>query len=552
MFRSIFSALLIALAAQAPPADPPQSPWRETLAAAVRRTPRREPADPGGPGSRRGGPAPRQPGGGASPTPRSSSGLEDAPVVHPSLTRDDFTMARVTGRQRLPARGKRAAERTAARTATSRAPWRCGSARRWRPRADVADAFFQLAAIDRGLALLGRGPATLEDAAAAATELYRVGKGGQGDVLQASLETTSLDEQLSTQRAERRAQAARFNTLQGLPAAAPVPLLGPVDPGEGAPAAASLARRAAERSPAVASAAAQVRRAEQELELARLESRPDWTLIGYYGHRERFEDLAGVSVAINLPWAHRRRLAERQAEKVAELAAARAGVEAVRNQLRGRSRWRTLTSRRTGAGPALPRLDPPPGRDQLPRSARGVRRRQDRFHDPGAGRQQPHVLPAGSGGARFGDRPRPGGVAAGLRPAADRGDSRRRRLRWRKIGGSSSPSWSSPAACSRDAARRWRRKADRRPRHPIPAGGESFTGSIQCSRGRISIIPASRRSWTWSWSRSTRTRRRRKVLRIEPARLSSRSPPGGQRRRSHDNGGEAVYFSIAWCAPREC
>jgi outer membrane protein TolC len=85
----------------------------------------------------------------------------------------------------------------------------------------------------------------------------------------------------------------------------------------------------------VASAAAEVRRAEQELELARLESRPDWMLSGYYGHRERLEDLAGVSVAINLPWAHRRRLEERRAEKEAALAAARAGVEALRHQLRG-------------------------------------------------------------------------------------------------------------------------------------------------------------------------------------------------------------------------
>jgi outer membrane protein TolC len=42
-----------------------------------------------------------------------------------------------------------------------------------------------------------------------------------------------------------------------------------------------------------------------------------------------------VSAAINLPWAHRRRLEERRAEKEADLAAARAGVEVVRNQLQG-------------------------------------------------------------------------------------------------------------------------------------------------------------------------------------------------------------------------
>jgi outer membrane protein TolC len=82
-------------------------------------------------------------------------------------------------------------------------------------------------------------------------------------------------------------------------------------------------------------ALAEVHRAEEELELARLERRPEWTLMGYYGHRERFEDLVGFSAAITLPWAHRERLDERRAEKEASLAAARAGAEAVRNELQG-------------------------------------------------------------------------------------------------------------------------------------------------------------------------------------------------------------------------
>ena len=333
MFRSIFSALLIALAAQGPPANTLEIPWRETLAAAVRRATARNPrvleAEARAEAARRRGSQAAE-----LPDPEIELGLKDAPVLHPSLSRSDFTMEMVTGRQRLPARGKRAAERAAAQADVEGAV----AARRLEAveiAADTADAFFQLAAIDRGLSLLEEARHRLEDAAAAATELYKVGKAGQGDVLQAGPETTSLDEQLSSLRAERRAQAARFNTLQGLPAGAPVPPIGPVTPGEGAPAAADLERRAAERSPAVASAAAEVHRAERELELARLESRPDWMLMGYYGRRERFEDLAGVSVAINLPWAHRRRLDERRAEKEAALAAARAGVEAVRNQLQG-------------------------------------------------------------------------------------------------------------------------------------------------------------------------------------------------------------------------
>jgi outer membrane protein TolC len=336
MFRSIFSALLIALTAQGPPSE---NPWRETLAAAVRRAAARNPrileAEARAEAAQRRGNQAAE-----LADPEIEIGLKDAPVLHPSLSQNDFTMEMVTGRQRLPARGKRSAERAAAQADVEDAV-----ATRQRAAveiaADTADAFFQLAAIDRGLALLEEARRRLEDAAASATELYKVGKAGQGDVLQASLEKTSLDEQLSSLRAERRAQAARFNTLQGLPAGEPVPPLGPVAPGEEAPAMPAmpamtdLARRAAERSPAVASATARVHRAEQELELARLESRPDWMLMGYYGRRERFEDLAGVSVSINLPWAHRRRLDERRAEKESALAAARAGVEAVRNQLQG-------------------------------------------------------------------------------------------------------------------------------------------------------------------------------------------------------------------------
>jgi cobalt-zinc-cadmium efflux system outer membrane protein len=351
MFRSILTTLLVGLAAVGAAAQGPSEPaptppsttaWREALAAAVRRAtaqnPRVREAEARAEAARH-----RVAQSSALPDPEVELGLKDAPVSHPSLTRDDFTMEMVTGRQHLPGRGKRAAGR-----AIAEADVESAAAAREREAveiaADTADAFFQLAAIDRGLALLADARRRLEDAAASATELYKVGKTGLADVLQANLETTSLDEQLSSLRAERRAQAARFNTLQGLPAAEAVPPIppippispiGPVAPDLVAPAAADLARRAAERSPAVMAAQAEVHRAEQELELAGLESRPDWTLLGYYGHRERFEDLAGVSASINLPWAHRGRLAERRAEKEAALAAARAGVEAARDQLEG-------------------------------------------------------------------------------------------------------------------------------------------------------------------------------------------------------------------------
>jgi outer membrane protein TolC len=320
-------------AQEAVPSLQPATDWQARLAEAIRRAtsqnPRIHEAEARAEAARR-----RIPQAAVLPDPEVELGLKDLPIRDPSLSRDDFTMEMVTGRQNLPGRGKRAAQRAAAQADLEGA-----TAARAREAieiaADTADAFFMLAETDRSLAILEEARWRLEDAAASATELYKVGKAGQSDVLQASLEKTSLEEQLSTLRAERRAQAARFNTLQGLPAGAPVPLIGPVAPGSEVSAVAGLVERAAQRSPAVRAAAAAVHLAQQELALARLESRPDWMLMAYYGRRQRFDDLIGVSASINLPWVHRRRLEERRAEKEAELAAARAGVEIARNQLQG-------------------------------------------------------------------------------------------------------------------------------------------------------------------------------------------------------------------------
>ncbi|HYU36108.1 MAG TPA: TolC family protein [Thermoanaerobaculia bacterium] len=338
MTRAILCALLICCAAAGSvaaqePAPQPGTEWRARLADAIRRAtaqnPRVREAEARIEAARR-----RVPQATALPDPEIELGLKDVPVRDLSFSRDDFTMEMLAGRQRLPGRGKRSAQRAAAQADVEGA-----AAVRARAvveiAADTADAFFSLAETDSSLAILAETRQRLEDAAASAIELYKVGKAGQSDVLQANLEKTSLDEQLSTLRAERRAQAARFNALQGLPAGEPVPPVGPVEPDAELPSVADLLQRAAERSPAVAEAAAEVQRAEQELELARLEEHPDWMLMGYYGRRQRFDDLIGVSASINLPWVHRRRLDERRAEKEAELAAARAGVENARNQLQG-------------------------------------------------------------------------------------------------------------------------------------------------------------------------------------------------------------------------
>lgn len=318
------------------PPPRPSADWRALLAEAVHRATTQNPQIREA-GARLEAARYRVPQASALPDPEFELGFKDVPVRSPSLSRDDFTMQMVAGRQRLPAPGKRSALRAAAQAEADGA-----EARRAGEvvviAADTADAFFQLAQTDRSLAILEETRQRLVDAAASATELYRVGKTGQSDVLQASLERTSLDEQLSTLRAERRAQGSLFNALQGLPAGSPIPPIPeiqPLSPGAEVPALAGLLQRAAERSPAVAAAQAEVDRSEQGLGMARLEGRPEWTFMGYYGRRQRFDDFIGLSASVNLPWAQRWRLDAKRLEKEAELAAARAGVATVRNRLQG-------------------------------------------------------------------------------------------------------------------------------------------------------------------------------------------------------------------------
>jgi outer membrane protein TolC len=275
----------------------------------------------------------------ALPDPELEIGIRDIPVSHPSLTRDEMTMEMIEARQRFPGFGKIQAQKRSAE-----ADLRASRSEHLRHvveiAADVADSFFHLAELDRRIAILEETRARLSDAVVSARERYRVGKGVQADVLRANLEKTALDDRLASLRGARRSEAARFNALQNLPARSAVPsvddlpgpesevVLRPVPPAE------ELLRQAENESPAMTAASARVGAAEEQLEKARLERRPDWMLTGYWGRRESFEDMAGLSVSFNIPWIHPRRLSERRAEREAELEAARADLSAVRNALR--------------------------------------------------------------------------------------------------------------------------------------------------------------------------------------------------------------------------
>ena len=275
----------------------------------------------------------------ALPDPEIELGLKDVPVSSLSLTSDPMTMEMIGARQRFPGAGKLPAEERAAQAEVEGMEAE-HSRHVVEVAADVADSFFRLAALDRRIAIARETRQRLSDAVTVARERYRVGKGAQADVLRADLERTALEDRLAALAGERRSEAARWNSLQNLPAGSEVPPVAVEQDCESriaahpVPAADELTRMAEQESPSMTAAAAGVRRGEARLEGARYERRPDWMLEGYYGRREKFEDMAGISVSFSLPFVHRKRLDEREAEREAELSSARAGFSAVRNTLR--------------------------------------------------------------------------------------------------------------------------------------------------------------------------------------------------------------------------
>jgi outer membrane protein TolC len=327
VFGVFFFAAAFSLEAQGAPAPDWRARLREAILRAASRNPELAAMESRIDASRH-----RVPQAAVLPDPEIEVGIKDIPPSNLSFSRDDFTMETVSARQRFPGAGKRAAARRVAEAELEGAS-AMHAQHVTEVAADVADAFFELARLDRLQEILGESRRRLEGAAKSAAEHYRAGRGSQSDVLRANLDTTALEERLLSLAAERRGQAARFNAAQGLPAGAPVEPLGPVDPEPEPGLLENVMARAERMSPALAVASAQLRKAQEELELARLERRSDLTAMAYYGRREKFEDLAGASLAITLPFVHRKRLDERRAEMEALVSAARADLEAARTRL---------------------------------------------------------------------------------------------------------------------------------------------------------------------------------------------------------------------------
>jgi outer membrane protein TolC len=167
--------------------------------------------------------------------------------------------------------------------------------------ARLQSTYYQLAFMDRSLAIMRGTRDLLRDFFEVSSARYAVGAGLQQDVLQAQVSIAQMTEDITVMEQDRLAMAARLNALLGREATAPVGALELPGPGDELPTVDWLMALAAERRPALQAARRRALAAEAGYKAARRALYPDITVSLSYGGRPQFDDFVSLMFGIRLP-----------------------------------------------------------------------------------------------------------------------------------------------------------------------------------------------------------------------------------------------------------
>lgn len=185
----------------------------------------------------------------------------------------------------------------------------------WEVRAMAATMFYDLYALDRRIEVMDETLTLLRNFRQVARAMYASGMGRQADVLRGDVEVASMDGEIRSMSAMRRAMAARLNALLDLPAEAPVgsPVLDALP--ATLPSRDTLIAWAVTSRPLLARGRQAVEQAGSRVALARRELWPDITVGVAYGQRDAgmgTERMGSAMVGFSLPiFASRRQHAMR-------------------------------------------------------------------------------------------------------------------------------------------------------------------------------------------------------------------------------------------------
>jgi outer membrane protein TolC len=269
-----------------------------------------------------------------------------------------MTMRMVGVSQTIPSPGKLALRRRIAERDARSAAVAVERARRDVVR-DVKVAYYELAFLEQGLAIVARNRDMLATVVRLTDVRYGLGTASQPDVLQARLEASRLAETASSLAEQRRAALARLDAAIGR--ASDIPVNAPAIPariaraavagapndvrfvsnalgaraaGSPLPPLAELQEAAVAGDPSIREHEAMIAAQAARVELAGKERLPDVDVAVQYGQRGGgLPDLVSASVSVPLPIVHRRKREESVLEATAQLRALHAEHDAAVNDL---------------------------------------------------------------------------------------------------------------------------------------------------------------------------------------------------------------------------
>jgi len=284
-------------------------------------------------------------------------GVTDLPIARPGFY-DDFTMkvARVT--QTLPLAGAPSARGRAAEREADAAGYRV-DATRLDLIARIKDAYYELAYLDRALAIVRQSHAVLTDLGRASEARYAAGTGSQQDALSSRIAAARLADDAVALGARRSAALAQLNAALDRPSDAPVdsavvpiaimhaatpdsaagvsfvsPALGAVAAHSPLPPLAELEEEAEQSSPELHEHESMIAADAARVELARKERFPDVDVSLEYDQRSGFPDFVTAMVSLPIPIHTGRKQGQRVVEARSQLAADEAQHHASVNDVR--------------------------------------------------------------------------------------------------------------------------------------------------------------------------------------------------------------------------
>ena len=269
----------------------------------------------------------RQLGAGAMPNPMFMTGVQNRQI---DLSRDPMTMYMAGASQTFVRGERRDALQRAAALDVERLE-RERESRRAEITRDVLVAYSEAAAAENQIAANDEIAKLAAMMSEAARIRYEVGAAAQSDIIRVRLEASNVRHQLLMQRGVRETALARLRAFLNLDRATVIPPF--------------VLHHAMEEhahgdavtldatTPAVAALESEVARAEQDVRLAKLATKPDVNLEASYGFRPQQKDMFSVVARIELPIRKATTIEPRIAEAIARRDAARAQIDVLRQQL---------------------------------------------------------------------------------------------------------------------------------------------------------------------------------------------------------------------------